>query len=370
MPGPASPAVVRASTILHQTVASYRDTKAEREADDAVLSYGRRGTTTAHALSAAIAELEGGTSCFLFPTGVAAIAGTLTALLRPGDHLLVIDTIFPATRAICEGLLARLSIDVNYLPHDATSLEGWTTERTVGLLLECPGSQTFDIADLPALCQDARARGLWTVADNTYGSGWLYRPLDLGCDASIIAGTKYLGGHADLMMGCVSLRAGSLRDRVRAYVHQTGQTLSPDDAFLTLRGLRTLALRLKRHAATGLALARWLSERPETATVLHPGLASHPGHGTWTRDAGGYNGLFSVRFVDGFRAESFADRLALFAVGSSWGGYESLVMPIEPYAARSHSGNSSRGDMLRLHAGLEHVDDLIADLEGAMTSVA
>ncbi|RYH04633.1 cystathionine beta-lyase [Salipiger sp. IMCC34102] len=364
MPGPANPPIVRASTILHDTVGSYRATKAARETDDAVLSYGRRGTTTAHQLAAAVCDLEGGDACFLFPTGVAAVAGGLTPYLSAGDHLLVVDTIFPATRSYCETVLRRQGVEVDYFPWDTTDLAGWARPNTRMVMVESPASQTFEVMDLPALCRDAHDRGLIVAADNTYGSGWLYRPLELGCDLSIVAGTKYIGGHADAMMGAVVAR-GAVVDALRRHTATTGQTLGPDDAYACLRGLRTLGLRLERHDANGLALAIWFKGRPEVTEVLHPGLPGHPGAEIWARDATGCNGLFSVLFRDGFDAEGFIDRLALFSVGSSWGGFESLAMPASGDAGRLFPAEGRGGPMIRFHAGLEHVDDLIDDLDAS-----
>lgn len=365
-PGPANPPVVRASTILHDSVASYRDTKKRREADDSVLSYGRRGTTTAHALMQAIADLEGAEGAWVFPTGVAAISATLMALLRPGDHLLLVDTVFGATKTYCEEVLSDFGIRFDLFPCGTTDITPYLRPETRLVYVESPGSQTYEVMDLPALAQSAHQAGLIVVADNTYGSGWLYRPITLGCDVSIIAGTKYLGGHADVMMGAVSATGEAAR-RIRGAVHASGQTLAPDEAYLTLRGMRTLGLRLERHEANALALAAWFAKRPEVLGVLHPGLADHPGHTIWKRDATGSNGLLSVVFQPGFDSEALLDRLQLFAVGSSWGGFESLAMPIAPERNRlSLEGYPVDAPMVRFHAGLEHVDDLIEDLEAGL----
>ena len=366
-PGPANPPVVRASTILHDTVEQYRDTKRRREEDEFVLSYGRRGTTSAHAVMQAVADLEGAATTYLFPTGVAALAGAIGAFLGADEHALVIDTVFSPTRRIFDKLMARYGAGVDYIPWDAMSLDGYLRDNTRLLFLEAPGSQTFEVADLRALSASARAAGVVTIADNTYGSGWLSRPLDLGCDVSVIAGTKYLSGHADVMMGAVSANreyAATLRDHVLT----TGQTLSPDEAYNTLRGMRTMGLRFERHDRTAMQLVRWFQARPEVVRVLHPGIKSHPGHAVWKRDFTGAAGLFSVEFVPGFerKMESFIDRLKLFGVGSSWGGFESLAMPIKPYTERTFKPSASVGPMARFHAGLEDEDDLLADLEAAM----
>jgi len=365
-PSPANPPVVRASTILHDTVESYRAIKKARENDDYVLSYGRRGTTTAHALMEAIADLEGGDGAWLYPTGVAAISATLMALLRPGDHLLLVDTIFGATKTLCDEVLSEFGVSYDLFPSGTTDVTPYVKDNTRLVFVESPGSQTYEIMDLPALCDTAHAADLVVVADNTYGSGWLYRPLELGCDVSIIAGTKYLGGHADVMMGAVSAR-GDAAAKLRKASHLTGQILAPDEAYATLRGLRTLPLRLERHGHNARALADWFSHRPEVLRVLHPNLPGHPGHEIWLRDACGSNGLLSVVFAPGIDSDALLNTLTLFGIGSSWGGFESLAMPITPERNRaSLAGLPQEAQIVRFHAGLEHVDDLIADVDMAL----
>ena len=367
LPGPANPPVVRASTILHDTVGSYQETKRLREEDDSVLSYGRRGTTTAHTLAEAIRDLEGGDACFLFPTGVAAVAGAIAPFVGAGDHLLVIDTVFGATRTYCDKILTAAGVEVSYFPWETVDLGPYVRANSKAVVVESPASITFEVADLPALSADARARGLTVIADNTYGSGWLYRPLELGCDVSVIAGTKYLGGHADVMMGAATA-TGAATAKLRTHTHMTGQTIGPDDAYACLRAMRTLGLRLERHQDNALALAAYFGTRPEVSTVLHPGLPGHPGAQTWARDASGTNGLLSVVFETEFDAEAFADRLTLFAIGSSWGGYESLAQPVSPETSRTFPNSQRNGPMIRFHAGLEHIDDLIADLDASFAA--
>ncbi|WP_068300862.1 cystathionine beta-lyase [Pararhodobacter sp. CCB-MM2] len=369
-PGPANPPVVRASTILHDTVESYKAVKAARESDEYILSYGRRGTTTAHALMQAIADLEGGEGAWLFPSGVAAISATLMAFLRPGDHLLLVDTVFGATRTFCDEVLAPLGITYDLFPSDAVDLSAYVTPKTKLVWVESPGSQTYEVMDLPALTQWARGAGLVTIADNTYASGWLYRPLELGCDVSVVAGTKYLGGHADVMMGAAAAK-GEAAAVLRRAVHLTGQTLAPDEAYATLRGIRTLGLRLERHGQNSLALTEWFATRPEVLRVLHPGLQDHPGHALWQRDGQGDNGLLTVVFKPGFDTTAYLNALQLFGIGSSWGGFESLAMPIEPERTRaSLQGLPEEAPMVRFHAGLEHADDLIADLSAGFESLS
>ena len=367
LPGPANPPVVRASTILHETVESFDDTRSRRENDDSVLSYGRRGTTTAHALMAAIADMEGGEACYLFPTGVAALASTLSAFLCAGDHLLVVDTAFHATRTLCGSVLSRNGITVDYFPAHATDLSAWAKPETKAVLVESPGSGSFDVMDLPRLTSWAKTRDLVVIADNTYGSAWLYQPLQLGGDVSVVAGTKYLSGHADVMMGVATANHRAAA-RLREAVIATGQTLAPDEAYATLRGMRTLNLRLERHERNALALADWFAQRPEVTSVLHPGRPEHPGAALWKRDARGCNGLFSVIFKEGFPLRPFLDRIELFAIGTSWGGFESLALPIDPRKSRLDGHRLPAGPAARFHAGLEHVDDLIEDLANGMAA--
>ena len=354
-PGPANPPVVRASTILHDSRASYDETVAKRETDDSVLSYGRRGTTTAHALMAAIQDLEHGDGCWLFPTGVAAIATTLRAFLGPGDHLLVAEPAFHATKTICDEFLQPIGVDVDFLPWDATDLEPWLRSQTRAVFVESPGSNTLEVMDLPAISVSAHAHGAMVIADNTYGSGWLYRPLELGCDVSIIAGTKYLSGHADVMMGAAVAR-GDAAAPLRRAVLASGQTLAPDDAYATLRGMRTLHLRLERHQRNAERVLDWFRQQAAVERLFHPSIAEHPGHAAWRRDASGTNGLLSVLFRQGFDQDGFLAALRLFDFGSSWGGFESLI---KTFAWQGR-------EAVRFHVGLEHIDDLLEDLQQAM----
>lgn len=368
-PGPANPPVVRASTILHDTVASYDDIKLRRESDENLLSYGRRGTTPAHALQAALADLEGGDASYLFPTGVAALAGAIGAFLSAGDHALVVDTVFSPTRKLFDVLMARMGVTVDYFPAHCQDLSGYLKPKSRVLFLESPGSQTFDLLDVPMLAAQVSSREMTVIIDNTYGSGWLHRPLDLGCDVSIIAGTKYLGGHADVMMGA-AVAKGHAHAVLRKHVNMIGQTLAPDESYNTLRGMRTLGLRYDRHHQTGLAIATRLAARPEVVRVLHPGLPDHPRHDLFVRDFSGAAGLFSVEFRPDFDSIAFIDALQLFAVGSSWGGFESLALPISPFGERHFPPQEPVGPMVRLHVGLEDAEDLAADVEQAFAKVA
>ena len=357
-PGPANPPVVRASTILHDTRKSYDETTAKRDTDDSVLSYGRRGTTTAHALMAALTDIENGDGCWLFPTGVAAIAAVLRTFVKPGDHLLIVDSAFHAAKTVCDEFLTPSGVEVDSFPWDATDLTPWIKPSTRAVFVESPGSDTFAVMDLPKLSASAHAHGATVIADNTYGSGWLYRPLDLGCDVSVIAGTKYLSGHADVMMGA-AIAKGSATAPLRRAVLASGQTLAPDEAYATLRGMRTLHLRLERHQQNAERVLAWFSKQDVVERLFHPSLKEHAGHDLWQRDASGTNGLVSVVFKPNFDQERFLAGLELFAFGSSWGGFESLV---KTFAWRQR-------EAVRFHIGLEHIDDLLEDLTQAMAAV-
>jgi len=368
-PGPANPPIVKASTILHDSLESYEDTLERRAADETVLSYGRRGTTTAHALMEAITDLEGGDGTWLFPTGVAALAGSLQAFLASGDHLLVSETAFYATNVVCERFLEPNGVTVERIPWDATDLSKWLKPETRAVFVESPGSDLMEVMDLPAICESAHAAGAVVLADNTYGSGWLYRPLELGCDVSIIAGTKYLGGHADVMMGSACAR-GDAAAVLREAVPALGQTLAPDEAYATLRGMRTLNLRLERHAENAAQVAGWLTSRDEVLKVFIPTLAGHPGQATWQRDGQGANGLLTVALREDLDLSHLLTAMKLFAVGSSWGGFESLAKPVKIAGDRTVAAELGNSPLLRLHVGLEHPDDLIADLAQAFDAQA
>lgn len=363
-PGPANPPVVRASSILHDSLDSYEDTLRKRADDDSVLSYGRRGTTTAHALMQAINDLEGGDGCWLFPSGVAALAIAMQSCVQSGDHLLVVESAFHATHTVCDTLLRPNGVSVDYFPWDATDLKPWLKPETRAVFVESPGSDTMEVMDLPAICDSAHAHGAIVLADNTYGSGWLYRPLALGCDISIIAGTKYLSGHADVMMGAATAR-GAAAPALRKNVLAAGQTLAPDEAYATLRGMRTLHIRMQRHAENAAQVVQWFGSRDEVLQILSPAVPDHPGHTTWQRDASGTNGLLTVVFDEPFDTRGFLAALKLFAVGSSWGGFESLAKTVTLPTLRLAKGPASR-NLLRLHIGLEHITDIIEDLDSGL----
>lgn len=366
-PRPVNPPVVRTSTVLYPDVRTMTETKRRRAAGERVLAYGRRGTPTTFALEEVLAGLEQGHGARLFCSGLAAIAMTFAAFLKPGDHALIIDSSYEPLRRYCAGRLAPQGIAYDFYRPDLTDFTAKIRPSTRLIWAECPGSLVYEMLDLPALVALARPHGIPVAVDNTWGAGLLYRPLALGADLSVIAGTKYVTGHSDVMLGIVVAN-----ERAWPMVAETadlfGQTVGGDDAALALRGLRTLHARLPLHQANALKIARWAATRPEIACVHYPALPGHPGHGLWRRDFDGACGLLTLEFRDLDRqaVEGFVDRLGLFGIGSSWGGYESLALPVDPGPARSETDWRGRGPMVRLHAGLEDGDDLIADLAQAL----
>lgn len=351
--------VVRGSTVLYPTADDIRNDRGE-------FQYGREGTPTMRALSDAIAALEG-PNCAgvaLLPSGLAAISTALLAALKSGDHLLVTDSAYRPTRRFCDGMLARYGVATTYYdPLIGAEIAGLFRPNTRAVLMEAPGSQSFEMPDTVAIAEAAHARGLIVLNDNTWATPLYFRSLDKGVDISIQAVTKYIGGHSDIMFGAISANASGW-PAVAEAVHDLGQCAGPDDVFLALRGLRTLSVRLARHYQSALEIAGWLQGRPEVLRVLHPALESDPGHAIWKRDFTGASGLFSIilKPVPQNAVNAFLDALTLFGMGYSWGGYESLVIPFDCTAYRTATKWSPGGPALRLHIGLEDVNDLKADL--------
>jgi cystathionine beta-lyase len=365
-----SPPVWRASTHLYENMAALADGPKRNE--DGRFYYGRRGAPTQWALAEALTDLEPGAfGTMLYPSGVAAIAATLLTVLRPGDVLLMTDNAYDPSRALGRGMLKEFGIETRWF--EATDLAGFEAaicERTRAIFLEAPGSLTLEMQDVPAMARIARARGLVSVADNTWASPLGFQPLHHGVDISVMSLTKHVGGHSDLMMGSASAGEEWYRTlRVRAQA--LGQVVSPDDAALALRGLRTLGVRLAQETSSALHISEWLQSRPEVAAVLNPMLPANPGHALWQRDFTGGCGLFSfiLRDADAASRARLVDALQLFGIGYSFGGFESLVVPVDPAPLRAVTAWPPAGidpaDKfgLRLSIGLEDPADLIADLE-------
>ncbi|MGA7455905.1 MAG: cystathionine beta-lyase [Methyloceanibacter sp.] len=350
--------IYRGSTVIFPTVAAL-------EANDQAFTYGRLGTPTVRALEEAIAELEGGHRTLLTPSGLSAIATSLLAFLAADDELLIVDSVYRPARRFCDNVLKRLGVTIIYYdPHIGGDIARLITKKTKVVFTESPGSQTFEVQDIPAIAKAAQAAGAVVILDNTWATPLYFKPFAHGADVSVQAATKYIGGHADIMLGSITMNEKTLGTVAKTH-EDLGLCVGPEDVYLGLRGLRSLGVRLARHQQSALEIARWLAERPEVARVIHPGLPSDPGHTIWKRDFTGASGLFSIvlKPVPHERLAAMLDGLSLFGMGYSWGGFESLILPFDPRAYRSATQWQAEGPALRLHIGLEDVDDLKADLD-------
>jgi cystathionine beta-lyase len=355
-----NPPVVRGSTVLYPTAEDLHAHRGE-------FQYGRHGTPTTKALQATLMALEGPqcAGAGLAPSGLGAISTTLLAVLKAGDHLLVCDNVYRPTRSFCDGLLTRFDVEVSYYdPLIGAAIESLFKPNTRAVLIEAPGSQTFEMPDLPAIASVAHRHGALVIDDNTWATPLYHRSLELGVDISMQAATKYIGGHSDIMFGTISANATAW-PLISEAIRLLGVCVGPDDVFLALRGTRTLAVRLAQHYRSGLEMARWLAGRPEVVRVLHPALETDPGHAIWKRDFSGASGLFSVVLKPKPQAavDALLDSLTLFGMGYSWGGFESLAIPFDCAAYRTATRWAPEGPAVRLHIGLENVEDLKADLE-------
>ena len=360
-----NPPVHRSSTILFDTV------------EDMTMAtpglgkpyYALHGTPTHWALSEALTELEpGAAGTMLYSSGLAAVTAALMSVLSAGDELLMLDSVYGPTRRFCDGLLARYGITTRYYdPLIGGGIAELMGERTRAVFLESPGSLTMEVQDVPAICEAAKARGIATLLDNTWATSLFFPALAAGVDLSILAGTKYVGGHADVMLGSVTATPQTY-GKLERTSWDLGHGVSPDDAWLGSRGLRTIGVRLRQHQENALKVARWLKEQPQVAAVLHPALPDCPGHELWARDFKGASGLFSFVLRGGGDAERtrFIESLELFGIGYSWGGYESLVVPADPARIRTVTRWEAEGPLVRLHIGLEDPEDLIEDLAQAL----
>ena len=359
--GAVNPPLYRASTILYPTLAAY---EGRHERRYTAYAYGIHGTPTTVGLAEALAELSGGARALILSSGLSAVTQTLTAVLRAGDHALVTDAAYGPTRAFCTEVLARFGVDVTfYDPLIGAGIAGLMRPTTRVVYLESPGSQTFEVQDVPAIAAAARGRGALVVLDNTWATPLRFRSFEHGVDVEIQALTKFVAGHSDLLLGVVTTRTEELYRVVRDGAVTFGDCPAPDLCCEALRGLRTLSVRLGHHEASALRVAEWLARRPEVSRVLHPARPEHPGHQVWKRDFQGASSLFGVLLRTGSEAAvaAMVDGLRLFKIGASFGGFESLIVPVRP--ERSARPWRESGFLLRLHVGLESVDDLIADLD-------
>jgi cysteine-S-conjugate beta-lyase len=333
-------------------------------------TYGRRGTPTSDALEAAVSDLEGAEGTALFPSGLAAAAGAILSCVAASDRILIVDSVYGPVRHFADTVLRRMGVEaVYYDPALTDGIDALFTDNTTAVYLEAPGSLTFEMQDLTAVAAAAKRRGASVLFDNTWATPLFFRPLERGADLSIMAGTKYLGGHADVMLGTVAANGAALK-RLKDTHGALGTHVGPDDVYLALRGLRTMAVRLARHQASARIVADWLAARPEVARVLYPALPTDPGHDLWTRDMTGATGLFGV-ILNGWseeQAKALIDGLELFGIGASWGGFESLAILAHPKTQRTATAWEAEGPLLRLHIGLEDPEDLIADLDAGFSS--
>ena len=356
--------VYHGSTVLFDT---YEELEISHENRNKMnqIAYGRYGTPLSFALEQSVAELEGAYGGITTSSGLAAITNSLMAFVGSGDHILVTDSVYKPTRSFCDTLLKRFGVETTYYdPLIGDGISNLIRPNTKIIFLESPGSQTFEIQDIPAITSSARARGVVTLLDNTWATPIYLNPFELGVDVSIHAATKYITGHSDAMLGVITTTEEhyyTVRDSVRL----NGQCAGPDTMFLGLRGLRTMPTRLRQHYESGMIVAKWLSERPEVARVIHPALPGDAGYEIWKRDFSGASGLFAfiLNPVSTSAVAALVDNAKLFGIGYSWGGFESLLIPFDPSDYRTATKWEAEGPALRMHVGLESTDDLIADLE-------
>ncbi len=364
--GVVNPPIYRASTILFTSVQDMKD-RYKRKYE--TITYGRDGTPTHRALAEAFTKLEGSDHAVIVPSGLAAVSTALLAVLSPGDHLLMVDTVYEPSRDFCSGFLAKIGVETTYYdPMIGAGIAALIRPNTKAVYMESPGSLTFETQDVPAIVAAAQARNCVTLIDNTWATPLYFKPPQFGIDIGIYAATKYIGGHSDMMMGLITC-TNALFQKIAKMAHAVmGHAVSADDCYMALRGLRTLHARLREHRETALALAHWLAERPEVEQVLHPALPGTPGHQFWKRDWGGSSGLFSVvlKPCAPERLDAMLTGMELFGMGYSWGGYESLMVPAGLASNRTAKPWHAQGRTLRIHAGLEDPADLIKDLEDGL----
>jgi len=360
-----NPPIERASTILFESADELDSSRPAL----GVYRYGLQGTATQWALAEALTELEpGAAGTALYSTGLAAITTALLTVLSPGDELLVTDSVYGPTRKFCDTILKRWGVSTRYYdPMIGAGIAELVGDRTRAILLESPGSLTMEVQDVPGICAIARERGIVTLLDNTWATPLLFPALAAGVDISTIAATKYVGGHADVLIGATTATK-QYYDRIQRTSWDFGQSLSPDDAWLGSRGIRTMAVRLKQHEASALKVASWLKEQPQVGMMLHPAFPECPGHEYWKRDFKGSSGLFSfeLKGADRPARNAFVERLEQFGIGYSWGAYESLAIPVDPIRTVS---KAPAENLVRLHIGLEDPDDLIEDLAASFSKM-
>lgn len=367
--GVVNPPVQRASTVVFNSVEEKR--KATINRANKTLFYGRRGTNTHFAFQDAMVEVEGGAGCALYPCGTAAISNAILSFVETGDHILMVDTCYEPTRDFCDTIMKKMGVETTYYePTIGEGIKELIKPNTKVLFTESPGSITMEVQDVPTLARIAHEHDIIVMLDNTWAAGVNFSPFDFGVDISIQAATKYIVGHSDVMLG-TAVANEKCWDQLREQSYLMGQCVSPDDAYLGLRGIRTLDVRLRQHADSSLKVAKWLESRPEVDHVRHPALESCPGHEFFKRDFTGGNGLFSFVLKNSNTQATTAllDGMKHFSMGYSWGGFESLILANEPSSfnsLRTVANPNFDGTLIRVHIGLEDVDDLIADLEAGL----
>ena len=370
--GGVNPPVHHLSTVIYPSVEKLVTRYDNITPDSRVMTYGTKGSPTSFALEDAVAELEGGFRSISFPSGLAAVAGALMAFLKAGDHLLMTDSVYFPTREFCDSILKRFGVEISYYPPCIGSdIENMIRKNTRVIYTESPGSHTFEVQDIPAISKVAHLHQIKLLMDNTWASPVFFKPFAHGVDVSIQAATKYINGHSDVMLGLVTTTREDW-EQLRNCTWQLGQCSGPDDLYLTQRGLRTLGVRMKQHQNNGLQVAEWLKSRPEVRKVLHPALPDDPGHALWKRDFHGAGGLFGIE-LEPFApsmVQAMLNRLKLFGMGFSWGGYESLIVPSDVQKDRLSGSWHFEGPLLRLSVGLEDPEDLIQDLEQGLCELA
>lgn len=365
--GIVNPPVYHASTVLYESLADVRTRQKPLRKGET--QYGRAGTPTTFAFEDTVAALDGGYGAVALPSGLAAVAAAYLSFVEQGDHILVSDSVYQPNRRFCLGPLKDFGVETEfYDPHIGADIAKLIRPNTKVIFVESPGSLTFEVQDIPAIAAAAHEKDVVVLADNTWASPFFCRPLELGVDVVVHAGTKYLVGHADAMLGVIVAKTKELYQRIRTRSQLYGYTVGPDDLYLGLRGIRTLSVRMARHHETGLKLAQWLQARPEVAEVFHPGLPDNPGHAIWQRDFSGASGLFGLALkpCSDRQLAAMVDNFEIFGMGFSWGGYESLCVVSTPSKIRTAVPWTHEGPTIRLHAGLEDPEDLIADLAAGL----
>jgi len=367
---PVSLPAIRTSTVRFKSLEVLDRAMAKRAAGERVVTYGIAGLDTHRALEEVFMQLEGGSYCVLAPSGLSAISIAFLALLSSGDHMLVSDSVYGPVRTVDQSLLSRMGITITYFSSQ-DQISELVQPNTKMIYVESPGSLLFEMLDMPALSEIAQQHGLILATDNTWGSGYIYKPLSLGADVSVVAGTKYIVGHSDVMLGAIIVKDEKLAARIHATQYALGNSLSADDAWLALRGVKTMAVRMAQHARNTREVSEFLDSRPEVVRIFDPAWHKDPGHALWQRDCTGANGMLSIELnCPALAAKPFVEALTLFGIGFSWGGFESLVQWVNPAVLANHAYWKGKDHaLIRLHIGLESPQDLIEDLTQAFGKI-